>query len=255
MWTNKKKRAIPWHTITQWCMAGAGRNFFQLKGQRGDMTALQNGVLYIFWLPSQLISVSLNELQGSEGAQAASLLSTALGGHLNWHNLFICNSPRAPVTSPIKHPNHFCYRSIWSSGCYLPSWRLLMAFKVVTCKVPTFITRIFDTAQRSAAIRRQHHYELLFASKVENCTLWLCFLHDKSTSRFPRLGHWAAECEAFSPSSYCSYIFPFSYMWKSLCKVHVFHLFFSWTLDYCPLVRKGWCLMPSSVCKFVCLYF
>lgn len=65
-----------------------------------------------------------------------------------------------------------------------------MAFKVVTCEVLTFIAIIFgaDAAQRSAAFRRQHHYELLFATKVENCTLWLSFPDDKSTSHFSHIG-------------------------------------------------------------------
>lgn len=65
-----------------------------------------------------------------------------------------------------------------------------MVFKVVTCEF-WHLLRAFsgtDMAQRSAVIRRRHHYELLFVAKVENCTLWLCLPHDKSTSHFSHLG-------------------------------------------------------------------
>lgn len=96
-----------------------------------------------------------------------------------------------PRTLTIKAvPAHFSHRFIcWSTTCYLehesvgrylPSRRLLMAFKVVTCKVPTFITVIFE-GRRGAKAKGllisggDIIMNYSFAAKVENCTLWLCF--------------------------------------------------------------------------------
>ena len=80
-----------------------------------------------------------------------------------------------------------------------------MAFKVVTCGKPDIYYRgsrwRSPGAARVSAIRRWHHYELLFAAGVENCTLWLCFRGDKSTCHFfTSRTLKAAECGHFPPA-------------------------------------------------------
>ena len=94
-----KRRLFSWRAIKAWCMAAAvsaPSKFFQLKGHRRDMTALQNGALYISPTP-----LAVNICQFERGVE--------VWAPLNWRNRFTHDALWAPVSSQWKtHLSFFC---------------------------------------------------------------------------------------------------------------------------------------------------